>query len=138
MSKFKGLREKRRQQEGEQAAQVIDFVAEISNPVSDRMPDAVWQTIQGVGVEAVARLSELLQPERFNALNDRDKLRLIQLATDRAYGKADAGVKRTVQVNLSATGNDAVAASLERLNKAAHLPEYRDVTPATSDGTNDA
>ena len=137
MNRINRLRAKRLSGKGEivegDSGQVIDMAAQIVNPASDRMPNEVWALVQGSGVEAAHRLSEMLQPTKFNALAAKDKMRLIELAMSRAYGRPDAGVKRSVQVQLSASGNDAVAASLARLNKAADLPEYSTQTPFSGD-----
>jgi hypothetical protein len=125
MSDINRIRRRRAAKATTDDGQTVEIIEEIDNPVGDRMPDAVWHLLQGAGVTAANRLQDMLKPIAFKALASKDKMRLIELALSRAYGRPDAGVKRSVQVNLSATGADAVAASLERLSIATDLPEYR-------------
>ena len=77
---------------------------------------------------AAQHLVHLLDPLRFDKLSAKDQRALLDLALSRAYVRPDPGVKRSVQVQLSATGNDAVAASLARLDMRQALPEYRSPT----------
>ncbi len=132
MSDIKRLRAKKAKLSGGVTGEVIDFTSEIENPVNDRVPDAVWDMMQQAGVEATHRLAEMLEPHRFDKMQPKDQMRLISMAQDRAFGRPDAGVKRSVSVNISA-GDDAVAASLSRLDAARDLPEYRAQSGGPSD-----
>lgn len=117
-------------------AQVVEIKEKMSGPASsqnERIPESVWAVLQGAGAEAAERLRDMLEPSAFERLKHRDQLSLLGMALDRAYGRPDPGIKRSVEVSLSGEGNDAVAASLARLATSVTLPEYadkaRDVTP---------
>ena len=125
MNEIKTLRERRYRTATGSTREAVEFKQQIPNAANDRVPDAVWNALQAAGVDAVERMRDMLAPASFAAMKDADRLKLLSLALDRAYGKADAGIKRSVKVTLSADGADAVAASLARLDAAASLPEYR-------------
>lgn len=132
MNEIKTLRERRYRTATGSAREAVEIKQQIPNAANDRVPDAVWDSLQAAGVEAVERMRDMLAPVSFAAMKDADRLKLLSLALDRAYGKADAGVKRSVKVTLSADGADAVAASLARLDAATHLPEYRATGPSAA------
>lgn len=135
MRKTNRIEEIRKRYQSDDGGQVIDLSAEIQNADPERVPQHVWAVLQAAGEEAAAKLLALLRSPSFDRLSVRDQARLMTLAMDRAYGKADGGLKRSVKVHLSADGQDAVTASLERLSGAATLPEHRarDVTPETTE-----
>lgn len=133
MSNFKRLREKRIESGSGRSSQVVEITQQIRNAATDRIPDDVWHVLQENGREAAHLLADQLKPHNFNSLAPKDKRALISLALERAYGKADPGIKRSVQVQLSASGNDAVAASLARLSDAMTLPEYANARQTSPD-----
>ena len=98
------------------------------------IPAHVWAMLQTAGEQAAERLVELLEPRRFNALPGSVQRALLDLALTRAYGLP---VRRSVEVRLSSSDTDAVAASLSALRDS--LPERRaqprDVTPETRQAT---
>jgi hypothetical protein len=104
-------------------------------PDVEGIPPHVWNLLQQAGDEAAQRLLELLQPVAFSKLAGSVQRSLLDLAFTRAYGLP---VRRSLNVDLSSTDADAVAASLQAL--ADTLPERRttrakDITPGqdTSD-----
>ncbi len=137
MNSFSRLRAKRIEGGDGQVSEAVEITQQINNAASDRIPDDVWATIQACGREGVERLKEELKPHNFSTLAAKDKRALMIFAIERAYGKADPGVKRSVQVQLSATGNDAVRQSLDALGSKLTLPEYANAahSPADSDET---
>lgn len=118
----------------ETAADVVQVIDNTKQNVSDRIPDDVWDIMQDTGRVATQRLLELLNSTRFHRLRTSDQAKLIQLAQDRAYGRADNGVKRTIKAVITAD-SDATATALARMNTRAILPEFNrfqtaDVSPA--------
>lgn len=89
----------------------------------DNIPSDVWALIQDNGRVATERLSELLNSQRFHRLKASDQAKLIQLAQDRAFGRPDPGVKRTIKT-VSHEIHDATAHSLRNLQTRLTLPEY--------------
>ena len=84
----------------------------------EAIPDHVWQVLQQAGDKAAQRLLELLEAASFSKLAPTAQARVIELALTRAYGLP---VRRSVNVDLSSSDADAVAASLAALTDA--LPE---------------
>jgi hypothetical protein len=82
------------------------------------IPPHVWTMLQQAGELAAARLVQVLQSPRFAAYSPAAQRGLIELALVRAYGLP---VRKALNVNLSTSDSDAVAASLADL--AANLPE---------------
>ena len=95
-------------------------------PLTDNMliPHDVWQLMQQNGQLATTRLNEMLQAHNFYRLKGSEQTRLIALAQDRAYGKSDAGIKRTIKTTVSVQMRDATAQTLAKLDVRASLPEY--------------
>lgn len=111
-------------------AQVVEFKGQSDN---ERISDQDWLLIQENGSLATLRLNELLKSKRFHRLKASEQARLIQLAQDRAYGRPDPGIKRSVKLTLSA-GADATAQALADLTHKARLPEYRTSQRQDADG----
>ena len=82
------------------------------------IPDHVWALLQASGEQAAQRLLDILQSPRFPSMAPSAQARLIELAMVRAYGLP---VRRSVDVQLTSSDADAVAASLQALQD--HLPE---------------
>jgi hypothetical protein len=120
-----GFRKRKQEVSGaEQEAptsQVVEFTGQSDN---ERIPDHDWTLIQENGTLATQRLNELLKSKRFHRLKASEQARLIQIAQDRAYGRPDPGIKRSVKLTLSG-GADATAQALADLTAKARLPEYR-------------
>lgn len=95
----------------------------------DNIPSDVWALIQENGRLATERLNELLNSTRFHRLKASDQAKLIQLAQDRAYGRPDPGVKRTIKT-VSHEIHDATAYSLRDLQSRLALPEYSRAAPS--------
>jgi len=108
-------------------------VAPLSAHAAD-IPEHVWIMLQQAGEKAAERLLDILRAPSFPKLAPSSQARLIELAFVRAYGLP---VRRSVEINLSTSDADAVAASLAAL--ADSLPERaaaaraRDVTPEPED-----
>ena len=81
--------------------------------------------MQSAGEAAAQRLLDLLNSPSFTSYAPSAKARLIELALTRAYGLP---VRRSIDVQLSSSDADAVAASLDALRDA--LPE-RQSSPRT-------
>lgn len=82
------------------------------------IPPHVWQMLQQAGETAAARLVQILQSPRFASYAPSAQRGLIELALTRAYGLP---IRKALNVNLSSSDADAVAASLSDL--AGSLPE---------------
>lgn len=82
------------------------------------IPPHVWNLLQQAGELAAARLVQVIQSPRFASYAPSAQRGLIELALTRAYGLP---VRKALNVNLSTSDSDAVAASLADL--AANLPE---------------
>ena len=111
----------------QQAAAVEAEIVQLNQP--DNIPHDVWNLIQENGRLATERLNELLNSQRFHRLKASDQAKLIQLAQDRAYGRPDPGVKRSIKT-VSHEMSDATAASLRALSGRMTLPEYSLSRPA--------
>lgn len=85
------------------------------------IPAATWAMIQQAGHKAAGRLLELLDGREWSKLKAGDKLRLVELAMNRAYGPP---IKREQRLELRGDVSDAVAASLAKLSSF-DLPELR-------------
>jgi len=110
--------------------QLASELAELSSPTRpDDIPPDVWSLIQDNGRLATERLNEILNDPRFIRYSPAAQAKLIQLAQDRAYGRANPGVKR-VEKRVSHELADATAASLNRAKSRLHLPEYRNAIDA--------
>lgn len=88
-------------------------------PADSDIPPHVWHLLQQAGELAATRLVGLLQSPRFASYAPTAQKALIELALTRAYGLP---IRRALNVNLSSTDADAVAASLNDLASA--LPEH--------------
>ena len=106
----------------------IDPPGDLPAP-QEGIPPHVWALLQEAGEEAAQRLTELLQPIRFNKLAGSVQRALLDLALTRAYGLP---VRRSVNVSLTSDDSDAVAASLADLRDSLpeRRPSPRDITPA--------
>lgn len=80
--------------------------------------------LQEAGELAAQRLVELLQSPRFPAYSPQAQRGLIELALTRAYGLP---IRKALNLNLSTSDADAVAASLNDLVQ--NLPEHARHTP---------
>lgn len=103
---------------------------DLLSPINPDIPPHVWSLLQQAGETAAARLVAILQSPRFPALPASSQKGLIELALTRAYGLP---IRKALNVNLSSTDADAVAASLSDLSQS--LPEnmrhqLRDSFPA--------
>lgn len=107
-----------------QTAQVVEFTRQSEKSENERISDHDWALMQENGSLATLRLNELLKSKRFHRLKASEQARIIQLAQDRAYGRPDPGIKRSVKLTLSG-GADATAQALADLSAKARLPEYR-------------
>lgn len=121
-------RERRRAgtQEGAPHAAPDDVSQDAPHAAPEHVPDDVWQVMQENGRQATQRLQELLTSARFHRLKTSDQARLIALAQERAYGKPDPGVKRSVKVHAHVS--DATALALAKAADRTRLPEYRGPT----------
>lgn len=93
---------------------------------SDRIPDHVWRTLARSGESAVTRLEGMLNERNFDKLKGSEKIALIRLGIEYAFGKPEAPVKRVITANVG-DNVDAVFASMQRLASKAALPEYKDL-----------
>lgn len=126
------LKEKLASDDKQATARVEAEIVQLNQP--DNIPHDVWLLIQENGRLATERLNELLNSQRFHRLKASDQAKLIQLAQDRAYGRPDPGVKRTIKT-VSHEMSDATAHSLRLLTDRTSLPEYaRSVTQASTGG----
>jgi hypothetical protein len=82
------------------------------------IPPHVWALLQQAGETAATRLVQVLQSPRFTSYAPSAQRGLIELALTRAYGLP---IRKALNLNLSTSDSDAVAASLADL--AANLPE---------------
>lgn len=89
-----------------------------ASPLGADIPPHVWQMLQQAGELAAARLVQIIQSPRFTSYAPSAQRGLIELALTRAYGLP---IRKALNVNLSTSDSDAVAASLADL--AANLPE---------------
>lgn len=89
-----------------------------TSPLGADIPPHVWHMLQQAGELAAARLVQILKSPRFAAYAPSAQRGLIELALTRAYGLP---IRKALNVNLSTSDADAVAASLADL--AANLPE---------------
>jgi hypothetical protein len=88
-------------------------------PASPDIPPHVWNMLQEAGEAAASRLVELLTSPRFASYSPQSQRGLIELALTRAYGLP---IRKALNLNLSTSDADAVAASLADL--AQSLPEH--------------
>lgn len=98
-------------------------------PIGEGIPPHVWAVLQQAGEVAAQRLLEILAAPSFKTLPASAQRGLLELALVRAYGLP---VRRAVNVNLSSTDADAVAASLADM--AQHLPEVSIASEARAEG----
>lgn len=82
------------------------------------IPPHVWQMLQQAGELAAGRLVQIIQSPKFEHYAPSAQRGLIELALTRAYGLP---IRKALNVNLSSSDADAVAASLSDL--ASNLPE---------------
>lgn len=95
---------------------------------NEKIPDKVWKILSGCGEKAADRLQEMLASEHFHNLRGSDKTNLIRMAFEYAYGKPDAPLKRSVNLNLSSSNTDAIQSAMLKLANA--VPDYDiDATP---------
>lgn len=83
------------------------------------IPPHVWNMLQEAGELAAQRLVSILKGKAFMSYAPSAQRALIELALTRAYGLP---VRKALNVNLSTSDADAVAASLADLQQA--LPEH--------------
>jgi len=111
-----------------------------SESPNEKIPAHVWRKLSDCGEKAAERLCEMLSDEKFHKLRGSDKTNLIRMAFEYAYGKPDAPLKRSVNLNLSSDNSDAVQSAMAKL--AAAVPEYDaatidndtgEISPAGSD-----
>ena len=89
---------------------------------NEKIPNHVWTILSECGETAAERLQEMLTDRHFHGLRGSDKANLIRMAFEYAYGKPDAPLKRSVNLNLSSDSTDAVQAAMAKL--AAAVPAY--------------
>jgi hypothetical protein len=89
-----------------------------ASPLGADIPPHVWAMLQTAGETAAARLVQILQSPKFGQYPPSAQRGLIELALTRAYGLP---IRKALNVNLSTSDSDAVAASLADL--ASNLPE---------------
>ena len=98
------------------------------------IPDHVWRLLGSAGEAAAVRLQHMLTDhDQWAALKQGERLRLVELAMNRAYGPP---VKREVKLTGKLDA-DAVQASLSRLSDAMDLPEYRGAGSAPANAAQD-
>ena len=125
MSKFNRLRALNENSSAPEMTQAVEIKGKFSGrDINERIPPHVWAILQASGEKAASRLFDLLHSAKFDKLAPRDQAAMINLALTRAYGQADAPVKREVKVKLSNASADAVSAALERLAGSVTLPEH--------------
>ena len=125
------LAQVRREQTDKRSADVSAEIVKLNNePHNDSIPADVWAVMQENGRIATERLNELLTSTRFHRLKAGEQAKLIALAQDRAYGRADPGIKRVVKATANRSDMDATSAALARLSSRASLPEYRNASDA--------
>lgn len=88
-------------------------------PHATDIPPHVWAMLQEAGEVAASRLVAILKSQAFMTYAPTAQKALIELALTRAYGLP---VRKALNVNLSTSDADAVAASLADLAQA--LPEH--------------
>lgn len=88
-------------------------------PHATDIPPHVWAMLQEAGEVAASRLVTILKSQAFMTYAPTAQKALIELALTRAYGLP---VRKALNVNLSTSDADAVAASLADLAQA--LPEH--------------
>jgi hypothetical protein len=89
-----------------------------ASPLGADIPPHVWNLLQQAGELAAQRLVQIIQSPRFTSYAPSAQRGLIELALTRAYGLP---VRKALNLNLSSSDADAVAASLADL--AGNLPE---------------
>jgi len=98
----------------------VEVMATSASPAPAGIPPAAWDDICAAGAAAAQRLRHLLEHgPAWARLPATTQARLIELALTRAYG---APVAKTLNLSLSSSDADAVAASLAGF--AASLPEH--------------
>ena len=97
----------------------------IENALKDRIPDHLWSLVQEIGEHGLNRLFEIISSPTFYKYKGSDQTKLLAMAIERAYGKPDAPIRKSVNLNLSSSDTDAVNAALSRLSDNVDLPEYR-------------
>lgn len=88
-------------------------------PAAQDIPPHVWRLLQDAGEVAAQRLVQILRSPAFATYAPSAQRGLIELALTRAYGLP---VRKALNVNLTTSDADAVAASLADL--AQNLPEH--------------
>ena len=101
----------------------------IENALKDRIPDHLWSLVQEIGEHALNRLFEIVSSSSFHRYKGSDQTKLLAMALERAYGKPDAPVRKSLSLNLNTSDSDAVNAALARLSDTATLPEYQSSEP---------
>ena len=92
---------------------------ELVGPMGQDVPPHVWTLLQEAGELAAERLVSILRGNAFMSYAPTAQKALIELALTRAYGLP---VRKALNVNLSTSDADAVAASLADLGQ--NLPEH--------------
>lgn len=128
------LAEKAQRLENKREKEIEGEIVSINDELRhDHIPHDVWQLIQENGRIAIERLNEILSSPKFNRLKATDQAKLIALATDRAYGRPDPGIKRVQKTHVVIT--DATATALSHAASRAELPEYKSSQPLASNST---
>jgi hypothetical protein len=93
-------------------------VMPLASAIGADIPPHVWALLQEAGEAAALRLVQVLKSPAFGSYSPGAQRGLIELALTRAYGLP---IRKALNVNLSTSDSDAVAASLADLGQA--LPE---------------
>lgn len=99
--------------------------------VNPSIPDTIWGRLQNAGALAATHLELIMSDKRFDKLQMRDKIKLIELALGRSYGSVDGAVRKNYHVLVNpedAKGFNALADMSRRAQRT--LPEFR----STSEG----
>ena len=105
--------------EAPEASPAEGLDGQVLPPHATDIPPHVWAMLQEAGEVAAHRLVQLLRSKAFLSYAPTAQKALIELALTRAYGLP---VRKALNVNLSTSDADAVAASLADLAQA--LPEH--------------
>ena len=93
-----------------------------------RLPPEVKALIGSIGAKAVERLAQMIQDEgafgKDGWLPPQYQLRVLEMATDRAYGKAEITKQTTNEVTY-ATDPGSFKATMERIWASMDMPETR-------------
>jgi hypothetical protein len=113
----------------EEARTARDLYQIVSRKPDNRMSDDAWIKLHNVGEMAVDKLKAMIEDAGFEKRPLGERLKIIDMALNRAYGNPEMGPRRNMMggggkykapVESQATGN-----TLTRLARTARYPELR-------------